>query len=438
MSLRVKRIDIVGLGVAQPPSFSSEVQSCLTHADVIMGSQRQLDLIPEVSESLPQRLLLPKFSELKSLLASPDLVGKRLVVLASGDPLFYGIGRWFKSQFTELFQAGRLAFHPSVSSIQAACHKLGLSLQDVDVLSLHGRPLDKIRSRLKANRTLAILTDQYSHPQALAKECADAGFTESVITVCERLGYPEERSQRFMLDELLDGEREFDPLHVTIIEVKGLGGKLPVFPGFADTLFETGAEPGKGMISKREVRLSILSYLEPNHSDIIWDIGAGCGGVAVELAYWNEQSKVYAIEHHSERLIHLNTNRKKFGVVSNMEIIEGRAPECLNTLPKPTKIFIGGSDGTLLELLTLCWELLPAGGILVASAVMQTTKDQLKAFAESSLSTAIIESTEIAVKRGHLVDSRLSYQTKYPVEIFQFKKCVVSNDRSSAERVMKA
>ncbi|MFC3151004.1 precorrin-6y C5,15-methyltransferase (decarboxylating) subunit CbiE [Litoribrevibacter euphylliae] len=448
MAAPIRQLDIVGLGISQTPVFTEATQACIAAADYVIGSERQLALLSvEEKPQQQQWIELPKLSELKALI--DDLASdKSVVVLASGDPLFYGIGRWFKQNFSEAFEQGRLCFHPAVSSIQAACHRLGFSLQDTDVLSLHGRPLAKLRTQLKANRTLAILTDQHSNPMALAKECKNAGFGDSRLTVCERLGYDDEQCRSFSAKELVDSrgdgrvgnKGEFDPLHVTIIEVKGLGGVLPSFPGFADTLFETGAEPGKGMISKREVRLCILSYLEPNNDDVIWDIGAGCGGVAVELAYWNEKAKVYAIEHHSERLKYLAINRERFGVVSNMHIVEGRAPACLTDLSKPTKVFIGGSDGALPELLAQCWELLPVGGILVASAVIQSTKDQLNDFAEllacsndSGISTqAIIESTEVAVKRGQMVagelvggkqaDGKLVYQSKYPVTVFQYKK----------------
>jgi precorrin-6Y C5,15-methyltransferase (decarboxylating) len=435
------RIDVIGLGVTQPPCFSEDSICCFTQADVILGSQRQLDSLFELRqltqlEVRAQTKVLPKFSELKTLLTSDEMHQKQLVVLASGDPLFYGIGRWLKQQFNDAFDEGRLVFHPAVSSIQAACHRMGLSLQEIDVLSLHGRPLEKLRSQLKANRTLAILTDQFSHPRALAQECVAAGYGESRLTVYERLGYAEERCYQFSVNEWLESADvssiKVDPLHVSILEVKGLGGQLPVFPGFPDDLFETGAEAGKGMISKREVRLSILSYLEPNYDDIIWDIGAGCGGVAVELAYWNNRVQVYAIEHHAERLEYLDTNRSRFGVVANLGIVAGRAPDCLVDLPSPTKVFIGGSDGALAELLAKSWDALPVGGILVASAVMQSTKDQLKSFAEdlgsshssNTAQTVFIESTEIAVKRGRMGDGELEYQAKYPVEIFQFKKGV--------------
>jgi precorrin-6Y C5,15-methyltransferase (decarboxylating) len=423
-AIRTQHIHIIGLGVTEKAVLSDTARQALMNADVIVGSDRQLLTITDVladNQKNPNTVVLPKLSELLTLIESHS--DKIIAVLASGDPLYYGIGRWF----TQHINREQLTFYPAVSSIQSACHLLGLSLQDVDVLSLHGRPLEKIRTQLQAHKKLVLLTDKNSQPQILAKECAAAGFEQSTLTVCENLGYAQQQVRCFSVDELLNNnDLSFDPLHVTVITVAGEGGVLPEFPGIPDTHYITGAEPGKGMISKREVRLVILSLLQPSAQDIIWDIGAGCGGVAIELAYWNESLSVHAIECHTERLEYLQANRQRFGVVQNLHITAGRAPEALTNLPAPNKIFIGGSDGELRTLLADAWRLLPEGGILVASAVIHSSKEQLSLFAErlssSAEHTALIESVEMAVNRGAIADGKLSYQSKLPVEIFKFTK----------------
>ncbi|MAR90370.1 MAG: cobalamin biosynthesis bifunctional protein CbiET [Pseudomonadales bacterium] len=409
-------IHIVGLGVSEKAELSSMAQAAIENAEVVIGSERQLATLG-FNEN-PCSYVLPKLAQLKLDLAEMLSAGKNVALLATGDPLFYGIGGWLTKRFSDAV----LTFYPAVSSIQAACHRIGISLQDTDVVSLHGRPLSSIRRHLEPGATLVILTDHKSNPVALANECKAAKFADSDIIVCETLGYKTEKVTCFNVEKLLTMDaQQFDPLHLSIVKVKGAGGVLPVFPGFLDTLFVTGAAPGKGMISKREVRLQILSYMQPNHGDLIWDIGAGCGGVAVELAYWGQRSTVYAIEFHQERLQHLATNREKFGVTSNLHIIKGRAPDCLVELPKPNKVFIGGSDGELEQLLEQAWNLLPENGCLVASAVIEQTKNQLKRFAET-LAAHQVESVELAVKRGELVEAALQYQTKLPVEIFKFIK----------------
>lgn len=414
-----QHIHIMGLGVAEKAHLSLEAEKALKASKLVIGSERQLQTIkaffPEHGLADISFTVLPKLSELKALI---EAAGEQAVtVLASGDPLFYGIGKWFGKHFV----AENLSYYPGVSSVQAACHQLGWSLQDVEVLSLHGRPLDKIRTQLKAHTKLAILTDKFSQPEELAEECWLAGFEQSRIWVCENLGYAQQRVQEFDVQTLLEETFDFDLLHVTLIDVQGVGGFLPNFPGIPDHHFITGEVPGKGMISKREVRLQILSMLQASNTDVVWDIGAGCGGVAVELAYWNQQLNVHAIECHAQRLQYLQQNRSRFGVVSNLHIVEGRAPECLEALPLPNKVFIGGSDGELNSLLQQLWPLLPVNGVIVASAVIAGSKNILNSFA-LTLPAAQVECVELAVKRGSIEEGSLAFQGKLPVEIYKFTK----------------
>ncbi|MFT6220846.1 MAG: precorrin-6Y C5,15-methyltransferase (decarboxylating), partial [Candidatus Endobugula sp.] len=198
-------IHVVGLGVAQNAQLSIDAQRALQNADIVFGSKRQLATIAtfKFSETTEQRLL-PPLSELKSQLKNELKTAKHytIIMLASGDPLYYGIGRWVNNHFSD----SALYFHPAVSSIQAACHQLGLSLQDVEVISLHGRPLVSIRRVLKAQKTLLILTDKNSQPYDIAKECIAAGFEKTTLWVCERLGYPQQKVREFSADTLVHGK----------------------------------------------------------------------------------------------------------------------------------------------------------------------------------------------------------------------------------------
>ena len=484
------------IGVTQADDLVGVALQTVQQANAIIGSKRQLDILrphlfPESlvatateasrqTNTQPSLNILPNLHELKALIDELSLLCAKeqasqkpdsekshqssvasIVVLASGDPLYYGIGRWFSKHFAQK----RLTFYPAISSIQMACHRLAISLQDVTVLSLHGRPLATLRTKLKNATTLLILTDKHSSPHALARECQDTGFAQSRITVLENLSYPHERIRTFSVAQLLDTSTgtdtanneidPFDPLHISVINVKrglkkdrrrererdekkesqsGVDLFLPEFPGIPDIAYITGAEAGKGMITKREVRLCILSLLQPSNQDIIWDIGAGCGGVAIELAYWNDNASIYAIECHAERLTHLSANQQRFGVVKNLHIINGHAPECLVDLPLPNKVFIGGSGGKMKTILETVWPILPKGGLLVVSAVVQETQQSLSDFAkklssqdtllttEFSTTAAEIEVVEVSVKRGQLTNTGLDYTSKLPVVVFKFKK----------------
>ncbi len=441
------KLHIIGLGVSDKARLSVEAETGLRAAAIVIGSERQLETVAELLTAEQQQCVLPKLSELKQQL--PDMATKvdTIAILASGDPLFYGIGAWFGRTFAQ----AQLHYHPGVSSLQAACHRLGRSLQDTEVLSLHGRPLAKIRTRLRNRQPLLILTDAQSNPQALARECLAAGFSETLISVCETLGYPEEQVRSFTARQLADAEGEsnaleFDPLHVSLVEPVLPAGKaalLPAFPGIADNGFITDSEQaerilagdecsltaevasaGKGLITKREVRLSILSLMQPAVDDCIWDVGAGCGSVAIELSYWQPKCRVFAIEHHEQRLACLTANQQRYGVSSNLQVVAGRAPQALNDLPSPNKIFIGGSDGEMATLLQQCWALLPPGGVLLASAVTENSKQQLLSFYDQRCGAGDCQphTVQIGVSRGEQLAGQLMYRPNLPVNLYSFCK----------------
>ena len=417
-------IHIIGLGVTETEQLSTDALAAIAQAALVIGSERQLEVV-QSSLKAQKTAVLPKLSQLTSLIENSS--AQQIVILASGDPLYYGIGRWFSQQFT----AEQLRYYPAVSSVQAACHSIGLSLQDTKVISLHGRPVLTLRRHLAQQRYLVILTDQHSSPQALATLCHEAGFTQSRLWVCEQLGYENQKVREFSVGELVNDSTDlpFNPLHVTIIKVAGETQYLPSFPGIPDHHFITDSDAGRGLITKREVRLAILSLLQPAPDDIGWDIGAGCGGVAVEWALWNPLGSVHAIEHHPKRFECLEQNQQRFGVVDNLNTVQGRAPEVLSNLPAANKIFIGGSDGELPTLLTSLWKTLPIGGVIVASAVMESSRSQLIQFAgqiEDSAQTDThngeVETFQVAVSRGGKLAGQLLYRPSLPVTLFKFTK----------------
>jgi len=415
--MRSSRIHVVGLGVVAGLRLTQPAQQALRESHTIVGSPRQLEIaraLGDCGES--QCLELPKLAELKAMLDA--LPAGQVSILASGDPLYYGIGRWLTRQF----EPRQLRFHPAVSSIQALCNRLGLALQDCQVISLHGRELAGLRRVLKRNRDIIVLTDRHSHPRALAQACLDAGFDESRIHVGEDLGSASERYREFAaLDLAADADFECSALNVSVIRARGRGGVLPEFPGIDDRAFATDGASGQGMFTKREVRLAILALLQPGNDDVIWDIGAGCGGVASELSHWNERVTVYAIEQHPERLACLAENRRRFGCVANLHIVDGRAPQALDGLPQANKVFIGGNDGELDAILAAAWQGLPEGGLLVATAVTESTRARLQRFA-LTLAPTQVETLQVAVSRGVCDETGIDYRAKLPVTLFKFSR----------------
>ena len=371
------KITVIGLGICQPPLLNAKALSALGSCDCIMGSPRQLEsmahaqVVANQSRTQPASLCLPKLKHIAHEIKGFDHV----VILASGDPLLFGIGKYLQSEFGD-----QVTCISGVSSLQGACELTGLSLQDAQLVSLHGRPLNHLKRHLQPHRTLLILTDQNSHPQAIAEVLVAANLGLSKIHVCERLGYEDQNQQQFIAQDLATTSTPFASLHVTVVHTLGIGHVMPNFPGIEDAHFVTDGESGKGLLTKREVRLNILSLLQPAPRDIAWDIGAGCGGVTIEWALWNPLGQVYAIEHHDQRIACLEANKEAFGVSANLSVIQGRAPDCLKELPFPDKVFIGGSGGELSRIMQLAWQRLKPGGRLAASAVTEPSKAALRQF----------------------------------------------------------
>jgi len=417
-------IHIIGLGVSEKAELLEPAREALKQSSWVVGSERQLKVVAHLLDEDQKQKILPPLKALSQWLREEKLSESSFSILASGDPLYFGIGRWFLKHYP----IDVLNFYPAVSSIQAACHEIGVALQDVEVLSLHGRPLAQIRKTLKPAQTLIVLSDKKSNPQVLAKECINAGFLDASITVCENLGYPEQGVNTFKVKDLSGSSENFDPLHLSVIKTGlSVSNLLPSFPGIPDENFVTkiGSDKGKAykaMMTKREVRLAILSLMQANNADVIWDIGAGCGSVSVELAYWNKTVQVHAVEHHPERLACLNENSDRFGVGSQLNIVEGSAPDCLVDLPDPSKVFIGGSDGRMPELLACSWNKLPENGLLVIAAVTETSKSHVLKFHDSIESTCELETLQISVSKGSQLAKQLIYRPNLPVTLFCLKK----------------
>lgn len=412
-----RSIHVVGLDVEAGARLNAKAEAALDRAGIIVGAERQLDWLLALDRAdrfRPRLKSLPKLSELSALI---DRCDGEVAILASGDPLYFGIGRWLGRHYP----AAQLHYYSAVSSIQTACSRLGLALQDCRVVSLHGRPLVSLRRHLQPGRTLIMLTDRDSHPRALAQLCIEANLADSTLWVCERLGYPDERLQCFQVAELDRPDTpQFDELQVSVMQLRGPGGVYPSFPGLDDRLLQTDGEPGQGMISKREVRLQILSLLQAGENQVLWDVGAGCGGVSTELALWHPSLQIHAVEPVAERLECLRANREHFGC-SNLNLVAGRAPEALAELPDPDRVFIGGSDGALENLLEVCWKRLAAHGVLVASAVTESSGESLRTFAERQAGAGA-QLVTLAVSRREYADGAWRTVDRRPVTLLRLCK----------------
>ena len=406
-------IHVIGLGVGDVQSLSQEALQAITLSSLIIGSQRQLACIEALlGESQVQQYYPSPLADIIAYLQSAQ--DKNICLLASGDPLFYGIGDLLLRHFRE----EQLTFYSHSSSIQLAFARIKKSWQRARVISLHGRPLHDLIPHLANHQLYALLTDKQSQPQAIASLLCEYQCENADIWVCEALGTNEEKVRQFKADILSNSEIVFHPLHVTLVETKSTQCHLPSFPGFDDRLFYTDTgDVAKGMMTKKEVRLVALSLLQAQAQDIVWDIGAGCGTVAVECAYWNQQASVYAVEYHPKRLVCLAKNKQKFGL-SHLHIIAEKAPHCLAKLPSPNAIFIGGTAGNLHEIMDHCWKVLSSRGRLVINCVTENCKSELQQWLTvQDISDDALEWTEVAVSKGGLLAGQLLMRPRLPVRL---------------------
>ncbi|MGW2365256.1 precorrin-6y C5,15-methyltransferase (decarboxylating) subunit CbiE [Streptomyces sp. NPDC001667] len=350
-------VTVVGIGADGWPGLAPVSREALRDAEVLIGGPRQLDLLP--AECAGERVAWP--SPLRP--AVPGLLaahtGRRVCVLASGDPMFFGIGR---TLVDVLGDAAGLRVLPHPSSASYACARLGWPLDDTEVLSLVGRPLAALTAALHHGRRLLLLSSGADTPAEVAALLADRGYGPSRMTVLEQLGGARERH----VEGAADGWRQppGDALNVIAVECLRAPGapRLPLTPGLPDESFEHD-----GQLTKRHVRAVTLAALAPAPGELLWDVGGGSGSIGIEWMRAHRSCRAVTVERDAVRAGRIARNAEALGVPA-LRVVTGAAPAALAGLPVPAAVFIGGGL-TAPGLLTACWDALPEGGRIVANTV---------------------------------------------------------------------
>ena len=348
-------LSIVGIGEDGLPGLGEAAKAAIGEAEVVFGGQRHLELARPANTGDSRPWLSPFSASVDAII---ELRGRRVCVLASGDPFHYGVG----ATLARRIDASQMLVYPHPSSFSLAAARLGWALQEVVTLSLHGRPIDLIRPHLHAGTRILALTSDERGPVEIAKLLTDAGFGISLVTVLDALGGPDEsvRSQVAMNFAM----ENISPLNICAVSVVALPGArvLPLTPGLGDALFEHD-----GQITKREIRALTLSALAPRRGETLWDIGAGSGSVAIEWMLADPSLSATAIEADPERAARIERNSIACGV-PDLRIMVGKAPAALEGLDPPHAVFIGGggSDPGVLDAAIAA---LRPGGRLVTNAV---------------------------------------------------------------------
>lgn len=366
--LSALRVTVVGIGADGWDGLVPSSRRLVEEATVLLGGERHLSLVPPVDGQ--ERRPWPRpLSSLPSFLAEHD--GRRVVALASGDPLVSGIG----TTLVRLLGPDAVTVVPAVSSVALARARMGWSAEESTVVSLVGRDPDALRRELAAGQRILVLSADETTPMAVAEILDTDGFDDTRMTVLGDLGGPEESRYDGAVQDLGAWSGPLPRLHVLAIEVPATEEDTNTWAtGIRDDLFEHD-----GQLTKRDVRASALARLEPRPGHLLWDIGAGAGSVSIEWLRAHPRTNAVAVESDPSRVERISRNAASLGV-PRLWVVEGRAPDAMGDLPRPDAIFVGGG-ATAPGLLDLCRErLAPHGRLVVHGVTLETEQLLVDAF----------------------------------------------------------
>jgi precorrin-6Y C5,15-methyltransferase (decarboxylating) len=393
-------VTVVGIGADGWACLSPRNQGAIAAAQVIIGGPRQLQLIPDTVSGCRVALPSPLLPALPDLLT--EHAGSSVAVLASGDPMFYGIG----ATLARLIGAEHLTVLPHPSSVSLAAARLGWSLTDVEVISAVGRPLELLHPALQPGRRVLVLVSQATAAQDVRKLLAERGFGGSPVTVLADLDSAEEVVRAA-------DDAPHSPLAVLAIQCVADPGTtaLPRSPGLPDDAFDQD-----GQITKYEIRAIALAALAAVPGQLLWDVGAGSGSVGIEWMRAHPANRAIAIEPREDRLERIGRNAAALGV-PGLQIVAGSAPEALTGLTSPDAIFVGGGVTTE-GLLEACWDALNPGGRLVANAVTLESEQALVSWQHQLGGTLI----RIAIDRAGSLGNFTAWRPALPVVQWSIRK----------------
>ncbi len=356
-------------GVAEQDGKTSLQASDFEGSVAIVASKRlyksMLATVP--ADMLPPLIpLVPLAKSLQKIEAS--LKKGDVTLLASGDPLFYGIGR----KLMEAFREQEIQFYPALSSMQLCFARFGLPWDDAKIVSLHGRTENLLAAKLLGSPKIFLFTDLENSPDSIAKrlleECGKEDTSHTIVYVAENIG---NLSERLFEGSLLETAAEAfrDPNVMILLNNKSSSAVTEPFG-----LAENEIQHSRGLITKSEVRAAVIHALSLPVSGVLWDVGAGSGSVGLECARLFPELHVQAIEKEEEQWHNIEANRSRYKTW-NLQLIKGAAPSALESLPKPNRVFVGGSGGNLEKILGFSAKQLLPGGIIVVNAVISKTAE---------------------------------------------------------------
>lgn len=348
-------LHIIGVGDDGLGALKTEQMQLIKTAELIIGGERHLEMLPK---DLPAQQMTWPSPLMEMVEDVVQMRGRQVVILATGDPMHYGIGVTFAKRLS----LDDYKIYTSPSAFSLAVARLGWDLTRVTPLTLHGRPLELLIPHLFDGAHILALSDDGTTPAKVAALLDDLGYGQSQMTVLEHMGGPAEKQHTQSAVGWIGGQTADLNTIALICHKETDIEALSTAPGLKDDAF-----CHDGQLTKREIRSATISTLAPFPGQLLWDVGAGSGSIGIEWMRHHPLNRAVAIESHAGRLEFIEQNRLTLGV-PGLKIVNGRAPEALQGLEAPDRIFIGGgltADG----LFHACWSALKEGGILVANTV---------------------------------------------------------------------
>ncbi|MCO6058956.1 precorrin-6y C5,15-methyltransferase (decarboxylating) subunit CbiE [Pseudomonas sp. MOB-449] len=395
-------LTVVGIGEDGYAGLGKAARRALLGAAEVIGGPRQLDLLPHCIRA--RRMPWPSPFSLAPVL---ERRGTPICVLASGDPMLFGVGASLARQVA----VEEMRVIPAPSSYSLAAARLGWPLQEVTLLSVVARPLAALNAHLHQGARLLVLSNDGSSPAAVAVLLAERGFGASRLIVLEHLGGERERRIEGIASNW--SLAEVAALNLLAIEIQADDGTrpLPLTSGLPDDVYRHD-----GQLTKRDVRAITLARLAPRPGELLWDVGAGCGSIGIEWMRAHPSCRAIAVEANEGRQAHIRHNRDALGV-PGLQLVAGQAPEALEGLPVPDAIFIGGGV-TEPGVLDTCWNQLKPGGRLIANAVTLQSEATLVTFRERQGG----ELTRIAIAQAQPLGGFDTWRSALPITLLEVVK----------------
>ena len=354
----MKPVTIIGVGMTLEDLTARHLE-IIDKADTLVGGKRLLDLF---KESRARQKVIGKDVDGVIRFVKNERKKKRVVVLASGDPMFYGIGR----RMLDAIGAKNTLIYPNISSIAAAFARIKEPWDDVFVISLHGRENESgLFKALEENNKIAVFTDPKNNPARLAARLLENQFFNYQICVLEALGSKSEKVNWYTLAEA--AKKTFADPNMVVLKrsPNPAEDQKRLFLGAPDSWYDHH----RGLITKSEIRAITLSKLHLAADHILWDLGAGSGSVSMEASLIIKNGKIFAVEKNSDRVEHIKNNKKRFGI-GNLKVIQAELPQGLAKLPHHDRIFIGGGGRQLKSIITAATQYLKPKGVMVINTVL--------------------------------------------------------------------